>query len=173
MGSLVAARQLLSCGTRTLSCSMHVGSSSLTKDRTLAPCIGSAESYPLRHQGSPNNPFLKSDQDDVVQSCSWHIVGAQKALVSSLLHGSSVNSGQKWWRLHSSSFCIRYHLKTHGLERISVYYRSWDDGSVESFFSSWLELLMCSWSWMGSVDSSADPGSALAHVWGSASCQLV
>ena len=34
---LVAARGLLSCG-------MHVGSSSLSRDRTRAPCIGSAES---------------------------------------------------------------------------------------------------------------------------------
>ena len=31
---------------------MHVGSSSLTRDRTQVPCIGSVESYPLRHQGS-------------------------------------------------------------------------------------------------------------------------
>ena len=39
------------CG--LLSCSMHVGSSSPTRDQTLAPCIGSMESYPLDHQGSP------------------------------------------------------------------------------------------------------------------------
>ena len=51
--SLVGAHQLLSCGMRTLSCGMHVGPSSLTRDRTLAPCIGSVESYPLHHQGSP------------------------------------------------------------------------------------------------------------------------
>ena len=51
--SLVAACRLLSCGMQTLSCSMHVGSSSLTRDRTQAPCIGSMESYPLCHQGSP------------------------------------------------------------------------------------------------------------------------
>ena len=51
---LVAAGRLLSCGLRTLSCGMHVGSSSLTRARTRAPCIGSTESYPLRHQGSPS-----------------------------------------------------------------------------------------------------------------------
>ena len=33
---------------------MHVGPSSLTRDGTQAPCIGSSESYPLRHQGSPS-----------------------------------------------------------------------------------------------------------------------
>ena len=33
-----------SCGMRTLGCGMHVGSSSLTRDRTRAPGIGSAES---------------------------------------------------------------------------------------------------------------------------------
>ena len=43
-GSLVATHQLLNCGMRILSCGMRVGSSSLTRDRTWAPCIGSAES---------------------------------------------------------------------------------------------------------------------------------
>ena len=37
----------------TLSCSVHVGSSAPNSDRTWVPCIGSAESYPLNHQGSP------------------------------------------------------------------------------------------------------------------------
>ena len=50
---LVEAPGLPSCGMRTLSCSMHVGSSSLTRDWTQAPCIGSTESCPLCHQGSP------------------------------------------------------------------------------------------------------------------------
>ena len=50
---LVAAGGLLSCGIQTLSCGMHVGSSSLTRDQTQAPSIGSAESYSLHHQGSP------------------------------------------------------------------------------------------------------------------------
>ena len=45
-------RGLLSCGMQTPICVMHVGSSSLTRDRTQAPCIGSMESYPLSHQGS-------------------------------------------------------------------------------------------------------------------------
>ena len=34
---LIAAGGLLSCGMRTLSCGMHVGSSSLTRDQTWAP----------------------------------------------------------------------------------------------------------------------------------------
>ena len=38
----------------------HVESSSLTRDRTQAPCIGSTESCPLDHQGSPSQYFLKS-----------------------------------------------------------------------------------------------------------------
>ena len=46
-GLLVAAYGLLSCG-------MHVGSSFLTRDQTPAPCVGSVESYPLDHQGSPS-----------------------------------------------------------------------------------------------------------------------
>ena len=36
----VAAGGLLSCGMRTLSCGMHVGSSSLTRDQTWAPALG-------------------------------------------------------------------------------------------------------------------------------------
>ena len=42
---LVATCRLLSWG-------IHAGSSSPTRDRTRAPCIGSTESYPLDHQGS-------------------------------------------------------------------------------------------------------------------------
>ena len=39
-GSSVAACGLLSCGMRTLSCGMHVESSSLTRDQTQAPALG-------------------------------------------------------------------------------------------------------------------------------------
>ena len=56
---LAAVGGLLSCGMWTLSSSMHVGSSSLTRDQTRTPCTGSVESYPLRHQGSPIFSFLK------------------------------------------------------------------------------------------------------------------
>ena len=42
--SLVAAGELLSCGMRTLSCGMHVGSSSLARDRTRDASFGSTES---------------------------------------------------------------------------------------------------------------------------------
>ena len=38
---------------------MHGGSSSPARDRTWAPCIGSVESYPLDHQGSPQDNSLK------------------------------------------------------------------------------------------------------------------
>ena len=41
---LVAAGGLLSCGMQTLSCGMHVGSSSPARDQTLAPCSGSTKS---------------------------------------------------------------------------------------------------------------------------------
>ena len=36
----------------------HVGSSSLTRDRTWAPCTGSSESQPLDHQGIPRMMIL-------------------------------------------------------------------------------------------------------------------
>ena len=57
-GIFIAACGIFSCGVWELSCGMHVGSSSLTRDRTWAPCIGSTESYPLDHQGSPSAHFL-------------------------------------------------------------------------------------------------------------------
>ena len=37
---------------------MHVGSSSPTRDQTGAPFIGSMESYPLDHEGSPEKSHL-------------------------------------------------------------------------------------------------------------------
>ena len=48
---LVAICGLLSCGMQTLSCSMHVGSSSLTRDQTWAPCIGNMGVSPTGPQG--------------------------------------------------------------------------------------------------------------------------
>ena len=55
---LSCGMRALRCGMRDLfSCGVHVGSSSPTRDRTRAPCIGSVESYPLAHQGSPTYWF--------------------------------------------------------------------------------------------------------------------
>ena len=39
-----------------------MGSSSLTRDGTQAPCIGNTESWPLDHQGSPNSAFLNDEK---------------------------------------------------------------------------------------------------------------
>ena len=47
------------CG--LLSCGMHVGSSSPIRDQTRVPCIGSTESYPLDHQGSPYSGDVNFD----------------------------------------------------------------------------------------------------------------
>ena len=38
----------------------HVGSSSLTRDRTQAPCIGSVELWPWDYQGSPSASLLST-----------------------------------------------------------------------------------------------------------------
>ena len=56
---LVAAHGLFIAACRLLSCSMHAGSSSPTRDQTWEPCIGSAESCPLDHQEVPSCPSLK------------------------------------------------------------------------------------------------------------------
>ena len=44
----------------------HVGSNSLTRDRTWAPCIGSAESQPLDHQGSPRIKVLNFNKVQLI-----------------------------------------------------------------------------------------------------------
>ena len=56
--ALVAARGIFIAACGLLSCSMYVGSSFLTRDRTQAPCTGSTESYPLDHQESPHTAVL-------------------------------------------------------------------------------------------------------------------
>ena len=43
-----------------------MGSSSLTRDQTQAPCVGSVESEPLDHQGSPS--FLKHFEKKILYS---------------------------------------------------------------------------------------------------------
>ena len=48
----------LSCGAWDLRWGVHAGSSSPSRDRTWTPCIGSMESYPLDHQGSPLSQLL-------------------------------------------------------------------------------------------------------------------
>ena len=58
---LSCCTQDLCCRVWDLSCGMCVRSSSLTRDRTRAPCIGSVESYPLDHQGSPHMQVLKRE----------------------------------------------------------------------------------------------------------------
>ena len=55
-----------------LSCIMYVGSSSPTRDQTQAPCIGSTESYPLDHQGSPYIYLLEEPQ--IVFHSGWNIL---------------------------------------------------------------------------------------------------
>ena len=57
-GTFLAAWGFLVAACGLLSCSMHAGSRSPTRDQTRAPCIGSTESYPLDHQGSPSSYFF-------------------------------------------------------------------------------------------------------------------
>ena len=79
--SFILAVPGLSCDTWDLlcsmwdlfSCSMHAGSSSLTRDRTPAPCIRSVESSSLDHQGSPCRLFNDghSNRCEVVPHCGF------------------------------------------------------------------------------------------------------
>ena len=56
-GIFSGSMRTLSCCIQTLSRGIHIGSSSPTRNRTWAPCIGSVESYPLDYQGSPHHDF--------------------------------------------------------------------------------------------------------------------
>ena len=49
----------------------------------------------VRHDLATEQQQQKGGQDDVMESGSWHTLGTQKVLDASVLHGSSVNSGQK------------------------------------------------------------------------------
>ena len=57
---LFRLRQVLVAACRLFGCGMYAGSHSLTRDRTQAPCIGAAESYPLDHQGCPERAILNN-----------------------------------------------------------------------------------------------------------------
>ena len=76
----------LSCGMRTLSCGMYAGSSSPTRDWTRAPCIGSAESYPLDHQGRPPSWSLFKRQIVLCQCLPSPFWGQYPFKVSSRLN---------------------------------------------------------------------------------------
>ena len=64
----------LSCMWDLWSLLWHVGSSSLTQ-KTWAPCVGSMESYPLDHQGSPL--ILLSINKDRGCVASWLLLGGK------------------------------------------------------------------------------------------------
>ena len=85
--SLVVAPRLLSCGMRTLSFGTHVGSSSLTRDRTL---IGSMESYPLRQQGGPFFSFFNIYLFGCARSQLRHLGSSLPRAGSSLWHAGSL-----------------------------------------------------------------------------------
>ena len=77
---IVAHRNLFffSCCMRILSCGIHAGSSSLTGDWTWAPCIGSKESYPLDHQGSPSLGFFPClPFEKQLLACCWAFVNTE------------------------------------------------------------------------------------------------
>ena len=68
----------LICGSELLA--EACGSVSPTRDRTRAPCIGSTESYPLDHQGSPHSNILAwiipwTEEPGRLQSMGWQIAG--------------------------------------------------------------------------------------------------
>ena len=51
-----------------------MGSSSLTRDWTWAPCIGSPESLPLDHHGSPKSCFILGNDLSYILKCLLHCI---------------------------------------------------------------------------------------------------
>ena len=82
---LVAAYRLPSSSMRTLSCGMHAGSSSPTRDQTWAPCIGSAESYSVDHQGSPWTMCFKMSKPMTINQSPTFVLIAGVVYMVSLL----------------------------------------------------------------------------------------
>ena len=96
---LVAACGIFSCGMRTLSCGMHAGSSSLTRDWTPSPCIESTESYPLDYQGSPFTTFEES---------SKFILLYEFYILNGYITFSSVCMGVIYSTIHEHSLCFSF-----------------------------------------------------------------
>ena len=63
---------------------MHAGPSSLTRDRTRVPCIGSSECYPLDHQEVPIFDTLE------VFLLKWFIIQPKAQYRSNLFCGEMV-----------------------------------------------------------------------------------
>ena len=114
-----------SCGMQTLSCSMHVESSSPTRDGTRAPCIGSAESYPLDRQGNPLNGAF---EDEVSGQGLWPSVltqgppGTKPCRINCSWRGSagdprlspSPRSPKQLWEAHRAGGRARCHGRRPG-----------------------------------------------------------
>ena len=69
---------------------MYVGSSSLTTDQTRAPCIGSSESQPLRHQGSPLFHLL-----ELLHMLSFALLGPKRKKKEKKKENKSNSQGQR------------------------------------------------------------------------------
>ena len=85
-----------SCGVRTLSCGMHVGSGSPSRDRTWAPCIGSAESYLLDHQGSPSMCLYALWS--LVENCTLEKITYSPSLCTLTVYGGKPSLMSPTWR---------------------------------------------------------------------------
>ena len=91
---LTAAHGIFRGSTQTLSCS--VGSSSLTRDQTSAPFIGSAQSKPQNHQGRPGPKILEAKY-----TSSWNAVRKTCMCIPALaLTGSGMTLDNYCWKLH-------------------------------------------------------------------------
>ena len=75
----------LSCGMQDLYL-QHSGSSSPTRDPIQVPCIGSMQSWPLDHQGSPQaNPFSMCTVDE-----PWKVGLSHSGKAIDLSHGQFI-----------------------------------------------------------------------------------
>ena len=84
---LVAACGLLSCG-------MHAGSSSPTRDWTWPFCIGSTESYPLDHQGIPFVTLFEVTLRSSKLCYDWNFRGCWPSSITDLKQCSDLILGR-------------------------------------------------------------------------------
>ena len=91
-------RRVLDAACGIFSCDMHAGSSSPTRDWTWAPCIGSVESYPLDHQGSPSPSLFWRPRGNVSEHPSRFKLNGTKV--------SSAQGGHKFWNQTSPDYVV-------------------------------------------------------------------
>jgi len=106
----------------------HVGSSSLMRDQTQAPCIGSTEFYSLAHQGSPNYTVFKLQRDFLVAQLVKNLPSKRETWVRFWVGkipwiGERLSTPAFWPREYHGLYSPRGHKELDTTERSSLSFK--------------------------------------------------